>query len=325
MSLASLRELAKGAPAELIASVLSSDISHIVKVPAIDPNFHFPGPEFTKGGLDGEGFVPVRTSFSAASELYKEGGNLNMCFTGPSGVGKTATARQFAAVMGLPFLRVDCSSVRDASAWFGRTRAADGSVFWSPSIFFRAIRGGNCVILLDEINRANPAVLNALLSLMDDQGEVVIEDADILLQRGKGVIMISAANIGNQYTGTNRMDPALFNRQTLVVEFSWPDENTEKGIILNFFENPDDVFVQKTADTIVRIMGALRQRLPEMGITNIDMGIRHTRTMAQLVSQTGKNAGSTAFTVEQAARVVLSPNMPIEQRATLEQIISSQV
>ena len=74
--------------------------------------------------------------------------------------------------------------------------------------FVKAITSGNSVILLDELNRAYPNVLNTLLPVLDDTrtltvGTETYEVAD-------NVIFIATANIGQQYVQERSVVTLLF-------------------------------------------------------------------------------------------------------------------
>lgn len=89
----------------------------------------------------------------------------NVMIVGPTGCGKTEFAKQFAARKGLSLLKMDCSNITEAEKWFGRLDIQAGSISWEETPFDRVVSEGNHVILLDEINRAAPEVLNVLLPL----------------------------------------------------------------------------------------------------------------------------------------------------------------
>jgi MoxR-like ATPase len=95
--------------------------------------------------------------------------------------------------------------------------------------FARVVARGNHIILLDEINRASPEVLNVLLPLLDTNKSTFIQERkpSPILRDGGGIIWFATMNEGAAYTGTIRLDRALRGRFSNVVELTYlskPDE-----------------------------------------------------------------------------------------------------
>lgn len=147
----------------------------------------------------------------------------NVLLVGPTGCGKTEFAKQFAALHKLPLLKMDCSNVTEASQWFGHFDMRAGSMTWQESPFDKVVSAGNHVILLDEINRATPEVLNVLLPLLDTNKSTFIQDRrpTPILRDGGGLVWFATMNEGSSYTGTNKLDRALRARFGDVVELTY--------------------------------------------------------------------------------------------------------
>src|SRR5918912_3130396 len=122
-----------------------------------------------------------------------------LLFLGPTGVGKTATARQLAQLLrpdGEAFLKVDCSLFsqgHEVSALVGAPPSyvgRDQKPLLNPDI----IEQDNSVVLFDEIEKGQPELWNLLLQIMED-GEI------LLLNGGRRVsfhnsIVILTTNVG---------------------------------------------------------------------------------------------------------------------------------
>lgn len=95
-------------------------------------------------------------------------------FTGPTGTGKTYTAKQLAAQLGVHFARFDMSEYMEKHTVSKFIGAPPGYVghgegkMGEGQLIQTIDTHPNCVLLLDEIEKANPDVLTVLLQVMDD-------------------------------------------------------------------------------------------------------------------------------------------------------------
>lgn len=90
------------------------------------------------------------------------------------------------------------------------------------------------VILLDEINRANPEVNNILLTLLDQQGYLELDehkDSGIVYKHPECVI-IGTANIGDEYVGTSILDRA-FKDRVFLIEVDYLTRAEEKALLIS--------------------------------------------------------------------------------------------
>jgi hypothetical protein len=157
----------------------------------------------------------------------------NVNLVGPHGCGKTELAIQFAARLNLPLLIMDCANLREARDWFGYKSAKDGTVFWHESQFVKAVEAGNHVILLDELNRANPHLLNTLMPLLDARRFTYLEEKGDKICVGPGTVFFASMNEGAGYTGTSALDRAIRDRFPRVVELTYLGEKDEIRLLVN--------------------------------------------------------------------------------------------
>jgi ATP-dependent Clp protease ATP-binding subunit ClpA len=89
--------------------------------------------------------------------------------TGPTGVGKTETAKRLAEVLGIAFLRFDMSEYRERHTVSRLVGAPPGYVGYDRGgLLTEAIhQSPHAVLLLDEIEKAHDDVFNLLLQVMD--------------------------------------------------------------------------------------------------------------------------------------------------------------
>jgi len=175
-------------------------------------------------------------------------------FMGPTGTGKTELAKQIAKAMNIDFVRFDMSEYMEENSVSKLIGTSAGYVGYEDGgLLVEAIRKSpNCVLLLDEIEKAHPVIFNTFLqvlsnaTLTDNKGRV----ADF-----KNVIIIMTSNVGasEAYTtkpalGFNTSDkpsvninamkeafkrkftPEFRNRLTGVVEFNPIDEKIGKMV-----------------------------------------------------------------------------------------------
>lgn len=123
----------------------------------------------------------------------------NFLFTGPTGSGKTYAAKQLAEQLGVHFARFDMSEYMEKHTVSKFIGAPPGYVghgegkMGEGQLIQTIDTHPNCVLLLDEIEKANPDVVTVLLQVMDD--------GRLTSAKGKtvdfsNVILIMSANLG---------------------------------------------------------------------------------------------------------------------------------
>ncbi len=95
---------------------------------------------------------------------------VSMLFVGPTGTGKTETAKQLADVLDRKLVRVDMSEYVDETAVNRINGASAGYVGYDDgSVFAKLLKGNEeCVLLLDEVEKAHPKVFDTLLQILDN-------------------------------------------------------------------------------------------------------------------------------------------------------------
>lgn len=178
----------------------------------------------------------------------------NVRLLGPHGCGKTELAIQFAARLKMPLLIMDCANLREARDWFGYKGAKDGTVYWHESQFVRAVTAGNHVILLDELNRANPHLLNTLMPLLDARRFTYLEEKGDKICVGPGTVFFASMNEGAGYTGTSSLDRAIRDRFPRVIEMSYLGEKDEIKLLMRRVGINEDI-----ATRLVGMANKIRQ------------------------------------------------------------------
>ena len=117
-------------------------------------------------------------------------------FVGPTGVGKTEVAKQLASNMGIKMIRFDMSEFQEKHSVAKFIGAPPGYVGFEDNAG-QLITGlqetPNCVLLLDEVEKAHPDVLTVLLQLMDNG---FITGSNGKKADGRNAIIIMTSNLG---------------------------------------------------------------------------------------------------------------------------------
>jgi len=116
-------------------------------------------------------------------------------FSGPTGTGKTETARQQSSTLGIELLRFDMSEYMERHTVSRLIGAPPGYVgFDQGGLLTDAVdQHPHCVVLLDEIEKAHPDVFNILLQVMDHG---VLTDANGKKVDFRNVVLIMTTNAG---------------------------------------------------------------------------------------------------------------------------------
>ncbi len=168
---------------------------------------------------------------SRVASRSDRGEQVNVLIRGPKGCGKTTLARDFAARWSRPFYEVHCGAFVDAEQWFGKDRLNQGETWYRKARFIHATETPSCVILLDEINRAHPEVLNAVLGLLDWRRSLWSDDLTYEVRVAAGVVFFATLNEGEEFFGVNPLDAAVRDRFPRTVRLDYPPKREEAAIL----------------------------------------------------------------------------------------------
>ena len=122
-------------------------------------------------------------------------------FVGPTGVGKTEVCRQLADALGIKLLKYDMSEYQERhsvskliGAPPGYVGYAEGSI-GSGQLINDVEDNPNCVLLLDEVEKSAPEVLQVLLQVMDDGKLTSSTGKTVMFNK---VILCLTSNLGAQ-------------------------------------------------------------------------------------------------------------------------------
>ncbi len=207
-------------------------------------------------------------------------------FSGPTGVGKTELARSLAEVMGVNFERFDMSEYMEKHALSRLVGAPPGYVGYEQGgLLTEAIRKHPyTVLLLDEIEKAHPELINILLQVMDS---ATLTDNNGFKANFKNVILIMTSNIGatersvmgfnaDQNLSRNEAMKSFFtpefrNRLDAVIEFKPLGTEVVESIVDKFIRLFNVQLKKKKVK--VELSAKARGYLAEMGYDQ-EMGAR---------------------------------------------------
>lgn len=139
------------------------------------------------------------------------------------GVGKTLLAKALGRSLGLSFGRVQCTSDLLPSDILGVNiyNQASGEFKFRPGPI------SNSIVLIDEINRANPKTQSALLEAMEER-QVTSDGEAVSLPRP---FMIIATQNPIEYEGTFSLPEAQLDRFFIKASIGYPDFDSEMIIL----------------------------------------------------------------------------------------------
>jgi ATP-dependent Clp protease ATP-binding subunit ClpA len=205
-------------------------------------------------------------------------------FSGPTGVGKTELAVALSQTLGINFEKFDMSEYMEKHALSRLVGAPPGYVGYEQGgLLTEAIKKHPyTVLLLDEIEKAHPELINILLQIMDS---ATLTDNNGYKANFQNVVLIMTSNIGasaRNVMGFNKDDsiakneelkaffsPEFRNRLDAIVEFNQLDITTTEGIVSKFIYELNTelqkkkIIVSLTDDAIKFI--ADKTYSPEMG------------------------------------------------------------
>lgn len=193
-------------------------------------------------------------------------------FAGPTGVGKTELARQLAIFLDSELQRFDMSEYMEKHAVSKLIGAPPGYVGFDQggSLTDAIKKSPYSVLLLDEIEKAHPDILNILLQVMDHgkltdaQGRITdFRHVVIIMTTNAGAGLLDANTIGLANNGSkisiSKRDQAIKNAFT-------PEFRNRLDAIINFNSLSDDQFLQIVNKFIMQIEAQLAKKNIELNV-----------------------------------------------------------
>ncbi|HGK1913872.1 TPA: AAA family ATPase [Streptococcus pneumoniae] len=217
-------------------------------------------------------------------------------FVGSTGVGKTELAKQLALDMfGTQdaIIRLDMSEYSDRTAvskLIGTTAGYVGYDDNSNTLTERVRRNPYSIILLDEIEKADPQVITLLLQVLDD-GRLTDGQGNTVNFKNTVIIATSNAGFGYEANLTEDVDkpelmdrlnpffrPEFLNRFNAVIEFSHLTKEDLSKIVDLMLAEVNQTLAKKDIDLVVS--QAAKDYITEEGYDEV-MGVRPLRRVVE--------------------------------------------
>ena len=217
-------------------------------------------------------------------------------FVGPTGVGKTELAKQLALDMfGTKdaIIRLDMSEYSDRTAvskLIGTTAGYVGYDDNSNTLTERVRRNPYSIILLDEIEKADPQVITLLLQVLDD-GRLTDGQGNTVNFKNTVIIATSNAGFGYEANLTEDADkpelmdrlkpffrPEFLNRFNAVIEFSHLTKEDLSKIVDLMLDEVNQTLAKKDIDLVVSQVA--KDYITEEGYDEV-MGVRPLRRVVE--------------------------------------------
>ena len=200
-------------------------------------------------------------------------------FLGPTGCGKTETAKQLADKMGMQLIRFDMGEYQEKHSVARLIGAPPGYVGYEDNagqLITKLQEHPNSILLLDEIEKAHPDVSNILLAFMDNG---FVTGSNGKQADGRNTILIMTSNLG---AADNERNTIGFGD----LERDGEDDKAIKKFFAPEFRNRLDAVIkfnklgEKVVEQIVKkFVGDLNSQLKDKGI-EIVLTAKATRWLA---------------------------------------------
>lgn len=191
-------------------------------------------------------------------------------FMGPTGTGKTETAKALASNLGVKLVRFDMSEYMEkhsVAKLIGSPPGYVGHEDNAGQLITRLQENPNCVLLLDEIEKAHPDVSQILLQLMDNG---MVTGSNGKEADARNCTLILTTNLGAKQAEKNAIG---FGEEE---EFTYEDTEFKRFFAPEFRNRLDGVitFAKLGKEVMMKIVGKFLLELKNMVIDkNIDITV----------------------------------------------------
>ena len=196
-------------------------------------------------------------------------------FLGPTGCGKTETAKALSEKMGMPLVRFDMSEYQEKHSVARLIGAPPGYVGYEDNagqLITKLQETPNCILLLDEIEKSHPDVSNILLGFMDNG---FVTGSNGKQADGRNCILVMTSNLGARDNENNTIGFGDMTKDgeddKAIKKFFAPEFRNRLDAVIKFTKLSQDVVVQ----IVGKFIGELNSQLKDK---NIEIVVDKTAT-----------------------------------------------
>ena len=200
-------------------------------------------------------------------------------FLGPTGCGKTETAKQLADKMGMQLVRFDMGEYQEQHSVARLIGAPPGYVGYEDNagaLITKLQEHPNCILLLDEIEKAHQNVSNVLLAFMDN-GFVTGSNGKVA--DGRNSILIMTSNLGAADNERNTIGFGDLEREgeddKAIKKYFSPEFRNRLDAVIKFSKLSNETVLQ----IVKKFVADLNTQLKDKGI-EILLNTKATRWLA---------------------------------------------
>ncbi len=191
---------------------------------------------------------------------------------GPTGTGKTETAKTLADKMGMQLIRFDMGEYQEKHSVARLIGAPPGYVGYEDNagmLITKLQETPNAVLLLDEVEKAHPDVMNILLAFMDNG---FVTGSNGKQADGRNCILLMTSNLGAADNERNTIGFGDLDREgeddKAIKKFFAPEFRNRLDAVIKFSKLSQEVVIQIVKKFINELNSQLKDKGIEIALTS---------------------------------------------------------